>query len=321
MKNLFVIVVVLCLSFAFNACKKDKQTENQIGKNYFTIQNSTYVNSAFPSASPSGAPTINSVYGNGSVLEGGSNPISIITSSSVKQVLVGVQGKNGYYQINASDLKSTSVTYMLYLLFSSDFIEDSFTILISIIDTNGNISQSETVEVSRVTAGTGKLQISCSWDKPNDLDLHLFEPDQTEIYWSDKTSTSGGTLDVDSNPICYLDGINNENITYSADAVVNKGKYTVKISLFSHCDVTDLTHYVVTARMDGNLLTPTTGTNPYYGTVAASHDYLDGDGPSEGDTVMEFNVSSTKSASAGTQKMLKFGYPQKQNLEKRSMLK
>ena len=38
--------------------------------------------------------------------------------------------------------------------------------------------------------------------------------------------------------------------------------------------------------MDGNLITPTAGKNPCYGTVAAGQSYIDGDGPREGVTAM-----------------------------------
>lgn len=320
MKKNLMIFALLGLFIGFSSCKKDNKTQNQLEKNYFSIQKAAYMGGAFPEASPGAAPTISSVYGNTSILEGGSNPISITTDATVKEVLIGVQGKDGYYKIGASDLKSTTQTYLVYLLFSSAFTEDNFTIIVAIVDNNGLISSSETIDVSRIVAGTGKLQVSVSWDKPNDLDLHLVQPDSTEIYWDNQSSSIGGVLDVDSNPACYLDNINNENITYSADATVIKGKYTVRIALFSSCEVIDLTHYVVTARMDGNILTPATGQNPYYGSVAAADAYTDGNGPEEGVTVMTFNVSSTKSATE-KQKMLKFNYAKRPNLIKRSLLR
>ena len=154
---------------------------------------------------------------------------------------------------------------------------------------------------------------------PDDLDLHLIEPSLNEIYWDSIKSPTGGLLDVDSNPICYMDYINSENITYSGNAVVEKGKYTIKIALFSACEVTQLTHYVVTAKIDDKLVVPSTGTNPYYGSIAASHAQIDGDGIRGGEPVMEFNVAATKSASPGNQKMkmLQFSYPRKVNLAKR----
>lgn len=320
MKKMMMMIAMIILFAGFNFCKKDKKEDgNLIEKSYFTIENATFMNGGFPTASPGAAPSINAVFGNNSILEGGSNPISINTSSTVKEVLIGVEGKNGYYTIATSNLKSTMQTYLTYLLFSQNFEMDNFTILIAIIDNGGLISDHKSINVSRIVAGTGKLQITCSWNKPNDLDLHLIEPNLSEIYWDTDLSANGGLLDVDSNGACYLDDINNENITYSGNAVVEKGKYIVRIALFKSCQVTDVTNYVVTARLDGNLITPTTGKNPYYGAVNATEAYIDGTGPRDGKTVMEFNVSSTKSAPLGNQKMLKFSYPKKVSILKRSM--
>lgn len=320
MKKLLLLVAIAGLISGLSSCKKDKQSGNALEKNYFTIQNATYVNSDFPGASASGAPTITNVYGNTTVLEGGSNPITIISESNVKEVLIGVQGKTGYYKISSSDLKSASITYMVYLLFSSNFTESSFNIIVAIVNDNGSVSSSQTIKVNQITAGTGKLQVSVSWDKLNDLDLHLVQPDSTEIYWNNDESLNGGLLDVDSNADCALDSINNENITYSGDATVQKGDYTVRIALFSKCNISDLTHYVVTVRMDGQIITPTVGKNPFYGSVESTHSWIEGDGPREGVTVMKFNVPSTKSISAEKQKMLKFSYPKRINLEKRDRL-
>lgn len=321
MKKLLWVFTILAIVVFFNSCKKDsKDSGKLISEKYFTIDGATFVDGSFPDASSGNVPVISSVYGNSTVLEGGSNPISITTSSTVKEVLVGVENVKGYYKIESSNLKSMQVTYMAYLLFSQNFEQDNFTILIAIVDENNLISEMQTIEVDKLTAGTGKLQVSCSWNKLNDLDLHLEEPNGDEICWDTDTSANGGELDVDSNPICYIDYINNENITYTGNAKVEKGKYIVRISLFSSCSVTELTNYVVTARLDGNLLTPITGTNPYYGSVAASHSYVDGgDGPRAGDVVMEFNVPTTKSISEKAT-MLKFAYPKKVNMIKKSML-
>lgn len=319
MKKMLTIAAMVTLIAGFSSCKKDnKEPENVLGKSYFSIEKGTYVNGNFPAASQN-APVIGSVAGNSSILEGGSNPVSITTDATVKEVLIGVQGKNGYYKVPASELKATTQTYLVYLLFSQNFEKDNFTILVAIATDAGLISEGQTVSVSRIVAGTGKLQISCSWNKPNDLDLHLVEPKLEEIYWDNDQSVNGGLLDVDSNPTCYIDNINNENITYSANAVVEKGKYTVRICLFKSCEVTDVTNYVVTARLDGNLITPTTGKNPYYGTVTAEEAYIGGSGVREGKTVMEFNIAATKSASFGNIRMIKFSYPKRVNLAKRAL--
>lgn len=39
------------------------------------------------------------------------------------------------------------------------------------------------------------------WENCNDMDLWVFEPDQTEIWFENRKSPSGGNLDVDANAI------------------------------------------------------------------------------------------------------------------------
>jgi hypothetical protein len=55
--------------------------------------------------------------------------------------------------------------------------------------------------------GTGDIQITLRWESSADLDLHVTEPNGTEIWYSDKGPTStGGRLDVDSNVGCEENG-------------------------------------------------------------------------------------------------------------------
>ncbi len=49
-----------------------------------------------------------------------------------------------------------------------------------------------------LNAGQGAITISMMWDSADDLDLHVFTPNDGEIYW-DNTSADGGVLDVDAN--------------------------------------------------------------------------------------------------------------------------
>lgn len=61
-------------------------------------------------------------------------------------------------------------------------------------------------------------------------------------------------LDLDSNPACFLDNINNENITYE-DGTPPSGEYTVVVDYFSDCGVATETNFVVTVRANGTIRT------------------------------------------------------------------
>ncbi len=281
----FLILTLIGISLSLSSCKKDKD-ELSIEKDYFTVQNGTLINSALPASTGAGAPTITSVTGNPTVLAGGSNPVTINTTSTVTDVLVGVEGLTGYYKIPYTTAKSTNATIMVVILMSQS-ASNNFTIVIALA--NGtNISTHYTIPVVVHEGGTGKLQVSLSWNKPNDVDLHLIEPGGEEIYFGNRESDNGGKLDVDSNAACSIDNINNENITYGNNATVANGVYTVKIRLWSACQVTAITNYVVTVRYNGNIITPLTATNPFNGTL------MPADAMSM-KTIMTFRIGAAKS--------------------------
>lgn len=311
MKNLKIIALLfLSMSIVFLSCDKEEDTPT-IKDEYFKIEGATFVNSNLPSASTSvDAPVIDDLYGNVYALAGGSNPISITTSASVKNILIGIEDEKGYFKITPDSKKSVSESYLIYLIMSQDFEVDNFTLVVAIVDDNGLVSSYEYIYISRVEAGTGKLQVSCSWDKANDVDLHLVEPDAEEIYYSYSYSTNGGDLDIDSNPGCYLDYVNNENITYGDDAVVETGEYIVRVDLYSNCDITGNTNYIVTARYNGELISPSVGTNPYYGYFLPEN--ADYGGAGSGVQVMKFNIGSSKSENENSKVMnvFSFSYPE-----------
>jgi hypothetical protein len=310
-------LVVLSAVLVFSACKKDdddKTSENLLEKSYFTVENGVYKNAGFPAKSDSqSAPEIDEIHGNASVLEGGSNPISIQTSSSVKEVMIGVEGVNGYYSVPASNLKSADEVYLVILLLSQNFEKDSFTVLLAIQNSQNLVSAHQTITVTRIEAGTGKLQISCSWDQPNDIDLHLEEPNGQEIFYGYDISDNGGILDVDSNPACSIDNINNENITYGDSAVVENGNYIVRVDLYANCDVQANTNVIVTARYNGQLINPTTGTNPYTGIFTAEDE--DQGYVGDGREIMKFAIGTTKDSGA-TETKIRFDYPKKELVTK-----
>ncbi len=284
-----ISLFILLIAFAFS-CKKDKEVENTLKDAYFEVQGGSFVGKDFPSPSSStNKPTIESFFGNSAILLGGSNPISIQTSSQLKHILVGVNGVTGYYTVQPTQMPSTTDHYMIILLFSPKIELESFVIVIALEGSDGLISKHEQIEVSTVEAGTGVLQISCSWDQKNDVDLHLIEPNGKKIYYGNSVSENGGKLDVDSNAACDIDNINNENITYDENAVVEIGTYTVLSHLWSNCGIESNTNYVITARYNGTLINPASGLNPYVGLFTPADDYGDYN------EVMTFNISALKS--------------------------
>jgi hypothetical protein len=110
-----------------------------------------------------------------------------------------------------------------------------------------------TIYSSYRASGSGQLQVSLSWFADVDLDLHVESPTGTDIYYANREPSGvGGTLDLDSNPACAFDGVDNENISWGAN-VPAQGTYTVRVDLWSACAATDSIPFVVTVKRCGHV--------------------------------------------------------------------
>jgi len=82
--------------------------------------------------------------------------------------------------------------------------------------------------VSQPDTGTGDVQVKLEWASDSDLDLHVTEPDGTEIdYINTGPTATGGRLDVDSNVECENDG-GVENVFWPVGEAPS-GSYTVTV--------------------------------------------------------------------------------------------
>ncbi|MGC4234228.1 MAG: choice-of-anchor D domain-containing protein [Niabella sp.] len=266
-------------------------------KNYFEVDNSSYVRSLLPASSPSSStsPQISDVQGNSYVLTGGSNIINFRSSNTVVYVLIGIDGVDGYYRINESALTRVSANYYTFnLAISQTLILQSIKFKIAYVDTRLQISNYFILPASEIPAGTGLLQINCTWLKHNDVDLHVIEPNGEEIFFGNNRSSNGGELDVDSNPNCALDYKENENVNYSTGALVQAGRYIVKANLYSACNVTENTDVTLRARYNGELLKDAYGNTSFTVTLKPSDANQGGKG--YGKEVIYVNINQTQTA-------------------------
>jgi hypothetical protein len=128
-------------------------------------------------------------------------------------------------------------------------------IVLQAIDADGGLGPP--LEVGLILLGPappGPLVISLSWDTEADLDLHVVEPNGTEIWRNHQSDyqTSEGQpqnplqlnnfvkarnayLDFDSNAQCVIDGRRLENVIWGPDAGIQHGTYTVRVDTFGMC--------------------------------------------------------------------------------------
>ena len=189
-------------------------------------QSGTWRNGTFPQES--GGPSIR-VIGNSSVVNGGTTELRVEGNRSLRFLLVGEQGGGrGYYEIPAGNSQRVTAR----LVFAQDLPSD-LRLRVAAASDGGAAGPAERHDFDVVEVGTGELQVTLSWDVDSDVDLHVVEPNGEEIYYGNRTSESGGTLDLDSNPACSIDGLRNENVTWERSAPI--GRYTVRVDYWSSC--------------------------------------------------------------------------------------
>ena len=103
------------------------------------------------------------------------------------------------------------------------------------------------LEVLAAAGPTGALAVTLRWDAQVDLDVHVQQPDGTEIWNGMKigyspppgqpadpaAQASAGRLDFDSNAQCVIDGRQQENIIWPSTPP--RGHYRVRVDTASLC--------------------------------------------------------------------------------------
>lgn len=305
------LAIFLFMGAVIASCSKDKDEDNVVNRadfehNFFNIGDGDFSGKALP-GSNSQSLQILSVSGNETILAGGSNLIRITGSDNARQVIAGVRDQNGYFTVPMT--AGESVIDLRLLI--GQGVSNSFTIALAVSDGQGNVSAYEYLVVTLMNAGTGLLQVSLSWDQLNDVDLHVIEPNGTEIYYGNDSSANGGVLDVDSNAGCGIDGINNENIYYedSPEVTIENGEYEVLVDLWSNCNIVGNTNYTVVVYYGGEIIATTQGSNPYSGVFTPE----DESGNTNLTSVMKFNINGAPKSSGtqnqmSIQKTVKFGF-------------
>jgi len=193
----------------------------------------------------SGGPA-SSISGVNTAINGGSLPITVTSSTAFDRVVISAEGLDNYYTL---DLPSAATSVDLILGVSTEAMPTSGLNLRYGVAVSSQLGAFATQSVRILRVATGDVQVSVSWDTPSDVDLHVTDPNGDEVYFANTTVASGGTLDLDSNPACSIDGVNNENIVWPTGSAPN-GTYTVGLDYWSDCGVPE-TNWVVTIQSKG----------------------------------------------------------------------
>lgn len=188
----------------------------------------SYLAGARPAAGA--GPTI-TVAGVPSAINGGSLRATVNSTTPFTRVVVSMNFLDGYYELN---LPAPVTSVDLLMTLSQLAPQATMGLMYGAAETGGPLGAVLSQNVNMIQVGAGDVQVSVAWDAPTDVDLHVIDPSSEEIYFGNKTSASGGTLDLDSNAACSIDNVNNENITWPVGGAPS-GQYSVSLVYWSAC--------------------------------------------------------------------------------------
>lgn len=105
----------------------------------------------------------------------------------------------------------------------------------------------------------GDVRLSLAWHNPDDLDLHVYEPNTNHIYFARRERVSpytGGNLDVDMNGMDEHDHVNPvENVVWPNMKRMLKGVYTVVVNQYDRRDMsTDAAGFTLEFDVKGKVM-------------------------------------------------------------------
>lgn len=203
-----------------------------------SFKNGSYFPSGEYEAAASNATGIITLEVPQSFINGGSGVVYATVSGAraTQRMLFKMSGVPGYFVATGTP-EGSRLRFDIEV--SQRFMKDSSaplqrTLTAQPIDTQGGTGAALTRTANFQRVGTGPLQVSLSFDRSDDVDLHVVTPAGVDIYYGN-TSNSGGSLDLDSNPGCRIDGVNNENIVWPVNSSPAQGTYKVRVDLYDSC--------------------------------------------------------------------------------------
>lgn len=235
----------------------EKEIPNTLKDKYFDIEGATFNEGEIIAGEEN---SIVDISVNKFVINGGKTIATVTSNTPLSSVLIGLKGHEGYYNMaitNEIQTRSGEYTYEIIIDFSQILNETEFELKFVGIITDGKRTKVYYKAFQLVSAGVGELQLSLSWDKEDDVDLHLYDADNNHIYFGKKTVYSQdtnelvGELDIDSNPACNIDGVKNENIYYKN---LKDGIYRIYVDLYRKCTNSTGSKYAVNVLHNGTRL-------------------------------------------------------------------
>ncbi|MFN0179386.1 MAG: YfaP family protein [Gemmatimonadales bacterium] len=183
-----------------------------------------------------------------SVITGTPGKIRVLGDAPFTRVAVTVPGTVDYWEIT---LPSPVLDLQVIATGSSSLPNATFTMDAAVGVGSGFGGSSQTI-INAVDLASSDIAVIVRWNALADVDLHVTDPKGVEVYFGRTSSPEGGRLDLDSNPACNFDGVNQEVITWPVGQAP-PGEYKVSVFYWSDCGA-PRTDYAVTLMSRGRTL-------------------------------------------------------------------
>lgn len=80
----------------------------------------------------------------------------------------------------------------------------------------------------------GAVQVSLAWSNPNDLDLHVIDPTGQKVWWSNRSSKTGGKLDIDANVNYSANNTTPVENIFWPEGKAPKGRYKIIVDHYKN---------------------------------------------------------------------------------------
>ena len=185
-------------------------------------------------------------------------PLQLSQASTGSDILVGFEGFGQHFIIPIASLQNPTpnsrrasektgseheIFFVLKLESGSMVSGSIISMLIRIRDMAGGYGEIERITTVTSVSYSGTFHVRLTWNREADLDLHVVDPHNDEIYYGQRASTEQvGFLDLDSNGNCTIDHRKMENIYFE---LADSGEYIIRVDLYSACSVTTSITYEV----------------------------------------------------------------------------
>jgi hypothetical protein len=193
-------------------------------------------------------------------------------------VAIHLQGDRGTWIVAAGPPEVAAAefpTFRAVASFAKSLPEGTLDLQLRAVDERGRIGPLLTRALSALDAPPSQqhepaaLVVALTWDTESDLDLHVLDPLDQEIFYGAPTTLDGfapsssttnegfGALSIDSNADCEIDGLGREEVRWLANPP--PGHYQVRVDTKSLCGAA-VAHFGVRVQLAGKRIARIFGT-------------------------------------------------------------